>query len=163
SAPRRAVTSRETTTSASSTARSELSSQITSPSARCARKVTAPLPSRSASRAASATSSASSAIANTPSPTSSSGARPSTARAAGAHIHPEMEERYEVVSGTAAFRTGEAEEQTAGPGEVVVVPPGTRHLAWNPTDAPVHLRIEMRPALRWAQFVERLFAGEDPV
>jgi len=82
---------------------------------------------------------------------------------AAAHIHPEMEERYEVVSGTAAFRTGEAEEQTAGPGEVVVVPPGTRHLAWNPTDAPVHLRIEMRPALRWAQFVERLFAGEDPV
>jgi len=82
---------------------------------------------------------------------------------AAAHIHPEMEERYEVVSGTAAFRIGEAEEHIAGEGEVVAVPPGTRHLAWNPTDAPVHLRIEMRPALRWAQFVERLFAGEDPV
>ena len=77
------------------------------------------------------------------------------------HIHPEMEERYEVVSGTAAFRIGGAEERTAGPGETVVVPPGTPHLAWNPTDQPVALRIEMRPALRWAQFVERLFGGED--
>ncbi len=75
------------------------------------------------------------------------------------HLHPEMEERYEVVEGTAAFRVG-GEERTAGPGEVVVVPPGTRHLAWNPTEEPVRLRIEMRPALRWSEFVRRLFAGE---
>jgi quercetin dioxygenase-like cupin family protein len=78
------------------------------------------------------------------------------------HVHPEMEERYEVVSGTAAFRVG-GEERTAGPGERVAVPPGTPHLAWNPTGGEVRLRIEMRPALRWAQFVERLFGGEDPV
>jgi mannose-6-phosphate isomerase-like protein (cupin superfamily) len=79
-----------------------------------------------------------------------------------AHVHPVMEERYEVVSGTAAFRIGE-EERSAGPGEVVVVPPGTVHLAWNPTEGEVRLRIQMRPALRWAEFVERAFAGEDPV
>ena len=78
------------------------------------------------------------------------------------HVHPEMEERYEVVSGTAAFRIG-GEERTAAAGESVVVPPGTRHLAWNPTQDPVRLRIEMRPALRWSQFVERAFGGEDPV
>ena len=78
------------------------------------------------------------------------------------HVHPEMEERYEVAAGRAAFRVG-GEERTAGPGERVVVPPGTPHLAWNPTDTEVRLRIEMRPALRWSQFVERLFAGEDPV
>jgi quercetin dioxygenase-like cupin family protein len=81
---------------------------------------------------------------------------------AAAHVHPEMEERYTVQDGSGAFRIGD-DERTAGPGETVVVPPGTRHLAWNPTDGPVHLRIEMRPALRWAQFVERLFGGEDPV
>jgi hypothetical protein len=45
----------------------------------------------------------------------------------------------------------------------VVVPPGTRHVAWNPTSDEVRLRIEMRPALRWREFVERLFGGEDPV
>jgi mannose-6-phosphate isomerase-like protein (cupin superfamily) len=80
---------------------------------------------------------------------------------AAAHVHPEMEERYRLVEGTAAFRIGD-DERTAGPGEVVVVPPGARHLAWNPTEEPVRLRIEMRPALRWSLFVERLFAGEDP-
>ena len=55
------------------------------------------------------------------------------------------------------------EEVQAGPGDVVVVPPGTRHLAWNPTDGEVELRIEMRPALRWAEFTERFFAGDDPI
>jgi quercetin dioxygenase-like cupin family protein len=78
-----------------------------------------------------------------------------------AHVHPEMEERYEVLGGTAAFRIG-GHERTAGPGEVVTVPPGTTHLAWNPTGDPVHLKVEFRPALRWEEFVVRLFAG-DPV
>lgn len=77
------------------------------------------------------------------------------------HVHPEMEERYEILAGTAAF-TIAGHEHTAGPGETVVVPPGTPHLAWNPTDSIVKLRITMRPPLRWAEFVERLFAGESP-
>ena len=34
-------------------------------------------------------------------------------------------------------------------------------MAWNPTDGEVRLRIEMRPALRWEEFVERLFAAGD--
>jgi quercetin dioxygenase-like cupin family protein len=73
------------------------------------------------------------------------------------HVHPQMEERYEVLSGTGAFRVGD-DEQTAGPGDVVVVPPGTPHLGWNPTDKPVHLKVQFRPALRWEDFIERLFA-----
>src|SRR3954468_23937036 len=77
------------------------------------------------------------------------------------HVHPEMEERYEVIAGRAAFRIGGAGGD-AGPGETGTGPPGTRHLAWNPTEGEVRLRIEMRPALRWSQFVERLFAGEGP-
>ena len=81
-------------------------------------------------------------------------------RRAATHVHPEMEERYEILEGRAAFQIGDA-ERTAGPGEIVVVPPGTPHLAWNPTDNPVELRIIMTPPLRWAAFVERLFAGED--
>ena len=73
------------------------------------------------------------------------------------HSHPGMEERFEVLSGTAAFRIA-GEERTAGPGEIVVVPAGTAHLAWNPTDEPVRLRVEFRPALRWQAFVEEIFA-----
>lgn len=78
------------------------------------------------------------------------------------HVHPEMEERFEILDGKAAFRIG-GTERTARTGEVVVVPPGAPHLAWNPTDGLVRLRITMTPALRWAEFTERLFAGEDPV
>ena len=33
-------------------------------------------------------------------------------------------------------------------------------LAWNPSDEQVVHRIEKRPALRWSEFVRRLFAGE---
>ena len=78
------------------------------------------------------------------------------------HAHPEMEERFEILEGKAAFRI-RGEERTASAGEVVVVSAGTPHLAWNPSDGPVRLRITMTPALRWAAFTERLFAGENPV
>jgi len=66
------------------------------------------------------------------------------------HVHPEMEERFEILDGKAAFRIG-GTERTASAGEVVVVSPGAPHLAWNPTDGLVRLRITMRPALRWAR------------
>jgi mannose-6-phosphate isomerase-like protein (cupin superfamily) len=87
---------------------------------------------------------------------------PRKGRRAPEHVHPEMEERYEVVAGTARFRIG-GEEIAAGPGDVVTVPPGTPHLAWNPTLHEVRLRVEFRPALRWEEFVERLFAAREPV
>ena len=83
---------------------------------------------------------------------------PRAGHRAPAHVHPGMEERWTVLEGTAAFRIG-GEERVAGPGEEVVAPPGVAHVAWNPTEDPVRLRIEMRPALRWREFVERLFAA----
>jgi quercetin dioxygenase-like cupin family protein len=73
------------------------------------------------------------------------------------HIHPQMQERWEVIAGTARFRI-DGVERSAGPGDVVIAPPGVRHMAWNPGTKPVHLRVQMRPALRWEIFVERLFA-----
>jgi quercetin dioxygenase-like cupin family protein len=73
-----------------------------------------------------------------------------------AHVHPEMEETWEVIEGEARFMVG-GEERAAGPGEVVVAAPGTPHVGWNPTAAEVRLRITMRPPLRWEEFVERLF------
>ncbi|MGN6695197.1 MAG: cupin domain-containing protein [Aquihabitans sp.] len=81
------------------------------------------------------------------------------------HLHPGMEERFEVVEGRFAVRVDGAGGTVVegGPGTTVAVPAGTVHLAWNPTDEPVVLIIEMRPALRWREFVERLFAGEDAI
>ena len=81
---------------------------------------------------------------------------------AAAHVHPGQEERFEVLEGRAAFRIDGVEIEAAA-GSVVVAPPGRRHLAWNPTDEPVRLRIEMRPALRWWSFTTRFFAGDDPI
>jgi hypothetical protein len=70
-----------------------------------------------------------------------------------------MEERFEVIEGRAAFLVA-GRHIDAVAGETVIVPPGVEHLAWNPTDEAVRLRIEMRPPLRWEQFTRRLFAGE---
>ena len=73
-----------------------------------------------------------------------------------------MEERFEVLEGRAAFRVNGV-EVVAAAGEIVVAPPGSRHLAGNPTDAPVRLKIEMRPGLRWEEFIRRFFRGDDPM
>lgn len=76
------------------------------------------------------------------------------------HAHPAMQESWEVLHGRAAFEVDGVTIE-AGPGSRVTAPPGRPHLAWNPTDEPVRLIIEMRPALRWAEFIRRFFSGEE--
>ena len=73
------------------------------------------------------------------------------------HVHPGMEETWEILAGRARFLIG-GEESVAEPGDVVVAPPGVPHQAWNESGGETRLRITMRPALRWEEFVERLFA-----
>lgn len=80
---------------------------------------------------------------------------------ASTHVHPGLEERFEVLSGRAAFRVDGVRLDDAGPGDVVVVPPGTAHLAWNAGDGETRMRLEFRPPGRWLEVVERLFAGPD--
>jgi mannose-6-phosphate isomerase-like protein (cupin superfamily) len=65
----------------------------------------------------------------------------------GAHIHPEQEERFEIVEGKMAFRMG-LKKIVAGPGDVVTVPAGARHKFSNGGDEPVEVRVEVRPALK---------------
>lgn len=77
------------------------------------------------------------------------------------HAHPTMDERWTIIEGRAAFEIDGVRVE-AGPGSSVVAPPGRPHLAWNPTDQPVRLRIEMRPARRWAEFIRRMFSGDAP-
>jgi len=74
-----------------------------------------------------------------------------------AHVHPAMEERWRVLEGRVAFRI-EGVESVAGPGESVTAPAGTRHENWNAGGGPALMLIELRPALRWEEFVRQLFA-----
>ncbi len=87
---------------------------------------------------------------------------PDPGHRAAEHLHPRADETWHVLEGRVAFVIG-GEHVEAGPGETVTAPAGTRHLASNAGDGAARLRIEMRPGLRWEQFVRRCFAGEDPV
>ena len=71
----------------------------------------------------------------------------------GQHIHPNQEERFEVIEGTMRFRIGR-ERVVAGPGEVVVVPPGQKHDFANVGDDEALVRVEVRPALKMEQLFE---------
>jgi len=73
------------------------------------------------------------------------------------HIHPGIEERWTVIEGVVAY-TIAGEETLAKAGETVVAPPGAHHSARDAGDGQVLVRIEMRPALRWEEFVRQLFA-----
>lgn len=69
------------------------------------------------------------------------------------HIHPSMEERFTVLDGTAELLSGRR-WSSAGPGDEVVIPPGTRHAFRNRSDAVAHLHAEARPPSSLQAFLE---------
>jgi quercetin dioxygenase-like cupin family protein len=69
------------------------------------------------------------------------------------HIHPAMEERFDVLAGTPSFLAGK-KWQTAGPGETVVVPPGTRHAYRNTGNEEAHIICHARPPSSLQSFLE---------
>ena len=74
------------------------------------------------------------------------------------HLHPQQTERFEVLEGNIrAIIDGSERRYEAG--EVFVVPPGTPHQLG--AEEPARMRWETRPALRTAEFFERLF-GDGP-
>jgi mannose-6-phosphate isomerase-like protein (cupin superfamily) len=73
------------------------------------------------------------------------------------HVHPSQTESFEVVSGTYTLVV-DGEERRLAAGDTAEVPPGSAHKGW--TEEGAVLRITFTPALRWEQFVRRLFAGE---
>jgi quercetin dioxygenase-like cupin family protein len=75
----------------------------------------------------------------------------------GEHIHPEQEERFELIAGVSGFKL-DGQVLVAAPGDVVVVRPGVRHIWWNCGASEVHARIIFRPALRTEDFLRTLFA-----
>jgi mannose-6-phosphate isomerase-like protein (cupin superfamily) len=75
---------------------------------------------------------------------------------AAAHVHPHQTERFEIESGTIAFKLN-GEEIVAGPGETVVVPPGSSHKFWNAGETEAVFVTEVRPALGFERLLETMF------
>jgi mannose-6-phosphate isomerase-like protein (cupin superfamily) len=74
-----------------------------------------------------------------------------------AHVHPGMEERWQVLQGTVRINVG-GDDVDASAGEVVVAPPGVPHRIANTGAGTARVLVRMTPALRWEWAVERLFA-----
>jgi mannose-6-phosphate isomerase-like protein (cupin superfamily) len=72
------------------------------------------------------------------------------------HVHPNQEERYEILAGVLTVRL-DGREQGYGPGDRVVVPVGRPHVWRNAGQEDVHFRCEVAPALRFETFLETLF------
>jgi mannose-6-phosphate isomerase-like protein (cupin superfamily) len=73
------------------------------------------------------------------------------------HLHPSQTESFEVVRGSYTLVV-DGETRDLEQGDTAEVPPGSVHSGWSEEGAV--LRITFTPALRWEQFVRRLFAGE---
>jgi quercetin dioxygenase-like cupin family protein len=70
------------------------------------------------------------------------------------HLHPSQVEHFEVLEGTVRAIVG-GEERVYGQGESFEVPAGTPHRMG--AEEPTRMRWEVRPALRTAEFFERLY------
>jgi mannose-6-phosphate isomerase-like protein (cupin superfamily) len=74
-------------------------------------------------------------------------------RVPSSHAHPEQEERFTVLEGRMRFRVG-GRRITAGPGQTVVVPPGTVHHFANASGRPARVAVRTRPALGMRALLE---------
>jgi quercetin dioxygenase-like cupin family protein len=74
------------------------------------------------------------------------------------HLHPGQLERFEVLEGSMRTIVGDT-EKTYEAGESFEVPAGTPHQM--AAEGPSRMRWEVRPALRTAEFFERLY-GDAP-
>jgi quercetin dioxygenase-like cupin family protein len=78
------------------------------------------------------------------------------------HFHPNQAERFEVLEGTVRAIV-DGTERSYGSGESFEVPAGTPHTMV--AEGPTRMLWEVRPALRTAEFFERLHGGgaaDDP-
>jgi mannose-6-phosphate isomerase-like protein (cupin superfamily) len=70
------------------------------------------------------------------------------------HAHPLQEERFSILEGQMRFRLGHR-SLLVSQGETVVVPARTAHWFGNPGTRLAHARVEVRPALRMQELLER--------
>jgi quercetin dioxygenase-like cupin family protein len=69
------------------------------------------------------------------------------------HVHPGLQERYEVLEGEVTFRV-DRKLRRAGPGERLVVPAGVPHSFENTGRGIAHLIVEADPALELRELIE---------
>lgn len=69
------------------------------------------------------------------------------------HVHPAMEERFDVLEGTVTFLSGRVWAPVAA-GHTAVVPAGTRHAYRNDSAAPAHMVCHVRPPSTLQAFLE---------
>lgn len=74
------------------------------------------------------------------------------------HLHPSQDERFQVLEG-AIRAIVDGEDRRYETGDHFTVPAGTRHQMTG--DGPARIRWEVRPAMRTAEFFERLY-GDGP-
>lgn len=74
----------------------------------------------------------------------------------GEHIHPAIEETFEVVSGRLSLRI-DGRESIAQPGQRLHVPAGTAHDWWNAGDEEAHVVVEIKPGERFEEMAVNLF------
>ncbi len=74
----------------------------------------------------------------------------------GEHVHPAIEETFEVVSGRVGFRI-DGRESVAQPGERLHVPAGTAHDWWNAGEEEARVSVEIRPGERFEEMALNLF------
>lgn len=77
-------------------------------------------------------------------------------RVATAHLHPNLRERFHVLSGRVGFRIGD-EQRELGPGEAAEVPPNTIHDWWQVGEEQASVVVEVDPGIRFVQLVGTLF------
>ena len=76
---------------------------------------------------------------------------------AAAHVHPNQEERFEILRGSVGFKIGR-KKLVAGPGQRLSIPAGTPHKFWNAGEDEAHFVCEVRPALQFEQLIETMFS-----
>ncbi|WP_458209185.1 cupin domain-containing protein [Haladaptatus sp. NG-SE-30] len=72
------------------------------------------------------------------------------------HVHERQRESFEVVAGSVTG-TLDGEPFTVSAGESFVIPAGTPHRWWNDGDQELRARVEVRPALEFAEFLETVY------
>jgi quercetin dioxygenase-like cupin family protein len=70
---------------------------------------------------------------------------------AGEHVHPRVQERFQVLAGTLGTKV-DGVERTLKAGADVTVPPGTRHDWWNAGDSDAGVLVELSPAAEGPRF-----------
>ncbi len=76
---------------------------------------------------------------------------------AAAHVHPQQEERFEILRGVMGLKV-DGEKLEARAGDVLIVDAGLAHKWWNAGDSELVFRCTVRPAGKFESLIETMFS-----